>query len=50
MLDDLLRACAANGLQPRIDRVFPFRDAPAAYAYLAAGGHVGKVVIRHDGG
>jgi NADPH:quinone reductase-like Zn-dependent oxidoreductase len=44
-LVDLLRASAANGLQPYIDRTFSFGEAPAAYEYLQAAGHVGKVVI-----
>lgn len=38
-------AISLHGLRPRIDRSFAFADAPAAYAYLAAGSHVGKVVI-----
>jgi NADPH:quinone reductase-like Zn-dependent oxidoreductase len=44
-LDDLLRAAAANGLRPHVDRTFPFEQLPEAYRYLAGGGHVGKVVI-----
>ena len=47
MLADLLRASAANGLHPRIDKLFSFDQAPAALAYLQDAGHVGKVVIRH---
>lgn len=47
MLEDLLRACAARGLKPRIDRVFDFEQAVEAYQYLESGAHVGKVVIRH---
>jgi NADPH:quinone reductase-like Zn-dependent oxidoreductase len=39
---------AARGITPVIDRVFPFDDAPAAFAHLESGGHFGKVVIRHD--
>lgn len=34
-------------LQPVIDRVFPFAEAPAAYRYLQSGAHFGKVVISH---
>jgi NADPH:quinone reductase-like Zn-dependent oxidoreductase len=37
---------AATGLQPVIDRVFPFENAPAAFEYLASGAHFGKVVVR----
>jgi NADPH:quinone reductase-like Zn-dependent oxidoreductase len=33
-------------LEPSIDRVFGFDDAPAAYQYLASAAHFGKVVIR----
>lgn len=47
MLEDLLRASAARGLRPRIDRVFGFEQAPEAYGYLESGAHVGKVVIKH---
>ncbi|QDU20426.1 zinc-dependent alcohol dehydrogenase family protein [Urbifossiella limnaea] len=32
-------------LRPVIDRVFRFTEARAAFEYLAAGGHVGKVVV-----
>ncbi len=46
MLVRLVRAAAANGLQPVIDREFGFDDAPAAYAHLASGEHMGKVLIR----
>lgn len=47
MLDDLLRASAARGLRPKIDRVFGFGQAIEAYRYLESGAHVGKVVIQH---
>lgn len=42
-------AVSAWGLRPVIDRVFAFDDAPAAYAYLDSGVHVGKVVIDVSG-
>jgi NADPH:quinone reductase-like Zn-dependent oxidoreductase len=45
MFEALVDAAAASGLTPPIDRTFPFDEAPAAYAYLQAGGHVGKVMI-----
>jgi NADPH:quinone reductase-like Zn-dependent oxidoreductase len=45
MLEDLLRACVANGVRPKIDRRFTFDEAPAAYRYLESGEFVGKVVI-----
>ena len=44
-LEELLRASAANGLKPHIDRTFGFDEAPAAYEYLQAAQHVGKIVI-----
>jgi len=45
MFEDMNRALEAGGLRPVIDRVFPFGDAPAAFAHLASGAHFGKVVI-----
>ncbi len=33
-------------LRPVIGRVIPFEEAAAAYAAMAAGGHVGKIVLR----
>ncbi len=35
-------------IAPIVDRVFPFGEAPAAYAYLESGAHFGKVVIAID--
>ncbi len=32
--------------RPVIDRVFPFKEAKVAFAYIASQAHVGKVVIR----
>lgn len=48
MLARLLRAVEANDIQPVIDKVFPFDEAPEAYAYLKSGAHVGKVLIKID--
>ncbi len=39
-------AIAAHQLEPVIDRVFAFDDAPVAYRHLEQGAHFGKVVIR----
>jgi NADPH:quinone reductase-like Zn-dependent oxidoreductase len=47
MLEDLLRAVDANGVKPKIDRTFSFEQGRAALDYLATGGHIGKIVIRH---
>lgn len=46
MFAQLVRAAAANALQPVISREFGFDDAAQAYAYLASGDHLGKVLIR----
>jgi NADPH:quinone reductase-like Zn-dependent oxidoreductase len=35
--------------RPVVDRVFPFDEAPEAFAYMMAGRHVGKVVIGLPG-
>jgi NADPH:quinone reductase-like Zn-dependent oxidoreductase len=42
----LLRAIEQNRIEPVIDRVFDFDEAPAAYAHLASAQHLGKIVIR----
>lgn len=49
MLEDLLVACEANGVRPRIDRRFAFEEARAALDYLEGAEHVGKVVITDFG-
>lgn len=46
-LEDLNRALASREVHPVIDSVFAFDEAHEAFAALAAGGHVGKTVIRH---
>lgn len=33
-------------LEPLVDKVFDFEDAPAAFKHLESGAHVGKVVIK----
>jgi NADPH:quinone reductase-like Zn-dependent oxidoreductase len=45
MFEAMNRAINANHIKPVIDRVFPFRDAVAAYREFATGSHFGKVVI-----
>ena len=47
MLADVVRAVDSNGVQPVIDKVFSFAEAPAAYRYLEGASHIGKVVIKH---
>ena len=49
MLEDFVKAAEAGGLTPLVDRVFAFDDAPAAYAHLKAGEHMGKVMIKVAG-
>jgi NADPH:quinone reductase-like Zn-dependent oxidoreductase len=39
-------AIALHKLEPIVDRVFEFDDAPAAYRHLESGTHFGKVVLR----
>jgi NADPH:quinone reductase-like Zn-dependent oxidoreductase len=46
MLEDVTRLVAAQQIRPVVDRVFGFDEAPEAYAWLEAGKHFGKVVIR----
>jgi NADPH:quinone reductase-like Zn-dependent oxidoreductase len=46
MLDELTKFAEAAQIHPIIDRVFPFDEAPAAYAHLQSGKHFGKIVIR----
>jgi alcohol dehydrogenase len=44
-LQEVVRVVAATGLRPVVDRVFGFDDAPAAFAHLESGRHLGKIVI-----
>ena len=46
MLTALVRAAAASGLAPVIHSEFAFEAAAEAYACLAAGEHVGKIMVR----
>jgi NADPH:quinone reductase-like Zn-dependent oxidoreductase len=43
----MARAIAAHRLEPVIDRVFDFDEAPAAYRYFQDTRPLGKVVITH---
>ncbi len=47
MFEDMNRAISAHRMRPVIDRVFPFAEAQAAYAFLQSAAHFGKVVIAH---
>jgi NADPH:quinone reductase-like Zn-dependent oxidoreductase len=42
------KAITQARMQPVIDKVFPFEDAPAAYEYFARGQSFGKVVISME--
>ena len=46
MFERMLAAMTQNRMEPIIDRVFPFAEAPQALEYLASGAHFGKIVIR----
>lgn len=47
-LERMGKAFEAQRLEPIVDRVFGFDEAPAALRYLASGKHFGKVGIRID--
>ena len=40
------RAFEAHSIRPVVDRIFPFDEAREAFAYLAAGRHMGKICIE----
>ncbi|MCA9629688.1 MAG: NAD(P)-dependent alcohol dehydrogenase [Myxococcales bacterium] len=44
--EQLIRCVVANGIQPVVDEVFGFDDAPKAFEKLRSGKHFGKLVIR----
>jgi NADPH:quinone reductase-like Zn-dependent oxidoreductase len=46
MFEGLVRALVANRIEPIIDRTFGFAEVKDAYAHLASGAHLGKVVVR----
>lgn len=46
MFEQMNSAIDLHKLNPVIDRVFPFEEAPEAFRYLEKGGHIGKVCIR----
>ncbi len=45
-LEAVTALVAQGAVTPRIDRVYPLRDAPAAFARLAAGESRGKLVLE----
>lgn len=46
MLAKLVDTVADHGINPLIDRTFPFAEADQACAHLDRGGHMGKVIIQ----
>ncbi len=49
MFARLNAALEVNGLEPVIDRVFALAEAKAAFAYMQAGSHFGKIVLNLQG-
>lgn len=45
--EDMNAFITQHSIKPVIDKVFEFREAEAAFAYMDAGSHFGKIVIRH---
>jgi len=45
MLEQAAELVAGAGIQPVVDRVFPFAEVKDAYRYIESGAHFGKVVI-----
>ncbi|MCC6708795.1 MAG: NAD(P)-dependent alcohol dehydrogenase [Gammaproteobacteria bacterium] len=46
MFDAMNAAFSANELKPVIDREFAFAEAPAAFHYMQAAGHFGKIIVE----
>jgi len=45
-LEQLIQAIEVNQIKPVIDRVFPFDQAPEAFALQASGSYLGKIAIK----
>jgi NADPH:quinone reductase-like Zn-dependent oxidoreductase len=45
---DILPFIAQGKIRPRVDRVFPFSELPAAKAYMESNAHLGKIAVRMD--
>ena len=48
MFERMLAAMTQNRIEPIIDRIFPFTEAPQALEYMQSGAHFGKIVIRYE--
>jgi NADPH:quinone reductase-like Zn-dependent oxidoreductase len=46
MFEAMCEAIALKGIQPVVDKVFPWTDAKAAFAAMEAGEHFGKIVLE----
>lgn len=49
MFEDMNRFLETTGIRPVVDTVFPFAETRAAYEYMSAAKHFGKVVIDVGG-
>jgi NADPH:quinone reductase-like Zn-dependent oxidoreductase len=45
MMQEMLNLVAEKGIEPLVDSRFASDDAPAAFAHLTSGNHMGKVMI-----
>lgn len=50
IFERFVAALEQSSIRPIVDRVFAFDDARATYKHLVSGQHLGKVVVRVDGG
>lgn len=46
MFEEMNRAIEHNKIQPVIDKIFEFDQAPAAFRHLESGQHFGKVIVK----
>ncbi len=46
MFEAMCRAISLHGIQPVVDKVFPFEDAKAAFEAMRNGEHFGKIVLQ----
>jgi NADPH:quinone reductase-like Zn-dependent oxidoreductase len=46
LFEEMVNAFELNGVQPVVDRVFAVDQAREAFDLMAAGGHLGKIVVR----
>jgi len=47
MMTEMMRAVSVNNIEAVVGRVFDFQNAVAAFKFMEASSHIGKVVIRH---